>query len=131
MVICHTDLHGGNLMMDDQGNLYILDWENALIAPPEHDLFFFTGDERFWNVFLPLYERQFGPVSIDIEVLRFYYYRRTLEDIAGFVFRILQGDGGEERDREDIEWLKGNLTDLKNIEKTVSGIQTKLGQNQI
>lgn len=125
MVICHTDLHGGNLMMDDQGNLYILDWENALIAPPEHDLFFFTGDERFWDIFLPPYERQFGPVSIDTEVLRFYYYRRTLEDIAGFVFRILLGDGGEDRDREDIEWLKGNLTDLENIEKTVSGIQTR------
>jgi len=126
MVICHTDLHGGNLMMDNQGNLYILDWENALIAPPEHDLFFFTGDERFWNVFLPLYERQFGPLSIDIEVLRFYYYRRTLEDIAGFVLRILQGDGGEERDREDIEWLKGNLADLENIEMRVSEIQIRL-----
>lgn len=38
MVTCHTDLHGGNLMVDQTGSLYILDWEGAMLAPPEHDL---------------------------------------------------------------------------------------------
>jgi spectinomycin phosphotransferase len=51
-VICHTDLHGGNLMTDERGILYILDWENALIAPPEHDLFFFAGEKNFWELFV-------------------------------------------------------------------------------
>jgi thiamine kinase-like enzyme len=45
--VCHTDLHGENLMVDDRGNLYILDWETAMIAPPEHDLFFFAGYDSF------------------------------------------------------------------------------------
>ncbi len=126
MVICHTDLHGGNLMTDDQGNLYILDWENALIAPPEHDLFFFASDGRFWELFLPAYKRQFGPASIEVDILRFYYYRRTLEDIAGFVLRILQGEGEEARDQEDIGWLQGNLKDLGRIEPTIAEFQKKL-----
>jgi Ser/Thr protein kinase RdoA (MazF antagonist) len=46
-VICHTDLHGGNLMTDEDGTLYILDWENAMIAPPEHDIFFLLGKTVF------------------------------------------------------------------------------------
>ncbi len=125
MVVCHTDLHGGNLMTAGDGTLYILDWENALIAPPEHDLFFFAGETRFREVFLPPYEDQFDPISLNRDVLGFYFYRRALEDIAGFVFRILQGDGGVDRDREDIEWLIGNLEDLATIESNLAKIQTQ------
>jgi len=128
MVICHTDLHGGNLMTGAQGNLYILDWENALIAPPEHDmiLIIFAAGENFWNVFWPEYARHFAGHSLDGDLLRFYFYRRTLEDIAGFVFRILQANGGDVRDQEDIKWLRGNLKDLVHIDKNVAAIEDEL-----
>ena len=125
MVICHTDLHGGNLMTDAQGRLYILDWENAMIAPPEHDMIFFAGEAKFWDVFWPHYTRQFSQPSLDSEVLGFYYYRRGLEDVAGFVLRILQGDGSEARDREDINWLVGNLNELAEIDNTIADIEKK------
>ena len=125
MVICHTDLHGGNLITDQQDNLYILDWENALIAPLEHDMIFFAGEKNFWEVFWPNYLGQSDPVEIDNKVLKFYFYRRALEDVAGFVLRILQGDGGEDRDREDINWLIGNLAGFDGIEKTVNAIQDR------
>jgi Ser/Thr protein kinase RdoA (MazF antagonist) len=46
-VLCHTDLHGDNLIVDAGGHLYALDWEGALLAPAEHDLFMYIGDERF------------------------------------------------------------------------------------
>ena len=58
-------------------------------------------------------------------MLGFYFYRRALEDIAGFVFRILQGGGGEERIREDVEWLTGNLEDLAGIKSNLVKIQTQ------
>lgn len=47
MVVCHADLHRGNLLLDSRGNLYILDWEGAMLAPPEQDLFFFAGEDTF------------------------------------------------------------------------------------
>ncbi|WP_309570557.1 aminoglycoside phosphotransferase family protein [Deinococcus sp.] len=37
-VVCHTDAHGGNVMRDAAGHLWIIDWETARLAPPEHDL---------------------------------------------------------------------------------------------
>lgn len=119
-VICHTDLHGGNLMTDPQGNLYILDWENALIAPPEHDLIFFAGEENFREGFWPHYAHQFAGAGVDGEILGFYFYRRGLEDIADFILRILRGDNGPERDQQEIQWMVGCLDGLSQIEGTLS-----------
>jgi spectinomycin phosphotransferase len=59
-VFCHADLHGGNLMLDRSGNLYLIDWEGAILAPPEQDLFFFADHDDFWQHFLPAYEAEFG-----------------------------------------------------------------------
>jgi len=126
MVICHTDLHGGNLMTDAHDNLYILDWENALIAPPEHDMIFFAAEENFWDVFWPEYTRHFEGHSLEGDLLLFYFYHRALEDIAGLVLRILRGDGGDARDRQDIKWLRGNLENLVQIDKTVAAIVDEL-----
>lgn len=126
MVICHTDLHGGNLMTDEQGTLYILDWENAMIAPPEHDLFFFAGEGGFWELFWPHYTRHFPTASIDPELLRFYFYRRALEDIADFIFRILRRENSPERDQQEIDWMVACLAGMPQIEGTVAKIRERL-----
>ncbi|HUX76722.1 MAG TPA: aminoglycoside phosphotransferase family protein [Anaerolineae bacterium] len=102
-VLCHTDLWGGNLIQGDDGSLYILDWEGAVLAPPEHDLYPFTG-ERF-GVFLATYEREFRPVSLDGDIVRFYLYRRNLEDLTDWVFRILYENTNEEQDRNDLRGI--------------------------
>jgi thiamine kinase-like enzyme len=125
-VICHTDLHGGNLMTDGRGTLYILDWENALIAPPEHDLFFFAGEKSFWELFWPHYTRHFSGASIDPEILRFYYYRRALEDVADFIFRILRGENSPERDQQEIEWMMECLEGMPQIDGTVAKVRDRL-----
>jgi len=122
-VICHTDLHGGNLMTDDQNNLYILDWENALIAPLEHDMIFFAKEEGFFEVFWPIYTCHFPSACIDFDMLRFYFYRRSLEDIADFILRILRRDGSKERDQQDIKWMIECLDDLEQIESIISPLE--------
>lgn len=127
MVICHTDLHGGNLRTDGLGNLYILDWENAMIAPREHDMIFFAGERCIWEIFWPTYRSHFSQVDLDREVLGFYYYRRGLEDIADYIFRIMQGDGSETRDQSDVRELIDCLDGLANVEQTLSQIRDGLG----
>jgi Ser/Thr protein kinase RdoA (MazF antagonist) len=122
-VICHTDLHGANLILDDLGELYILDWENAMIAPPEHDMIFFAGEPNFWETFWPNYSRKFPHASLDLEMLRFYFHRRAFEDILGLAQRILQGEGSQERDLSDLGYLRDNLEGLGSIETTLSKLQ--------
>jgi thiamine kinase-like enzyme len=110
-------------MTDAGGNLYLLDWENAMIAPPEHDMIFFAGENNFAEIFWPNYIRQFPAAGIDCEILRFYFYRRALEDIADFILRILRGNNSPERDQQEIEWLVGCITGMAQIENTVSRLE--------
>ena len=131
MVVCHTDLHGGNLMVDDEGNLYILDWEGAMIAPPEQDLFFFASEDRFWNLFLPNYEREFGLVSLDGNVFGFYYYRRNLEDLTGWVVRILRYSSNDEQDREDLQGIVEDcMSGWPYLETTIGKIEARLAKRK-
>jgi spectinomycin phosphotransferase len=109
MVICHTDLHGGNLMTDEAGKLFLLDWENAMIAPPEHDLFFWAGDEEQWEQLWPIYCQEMGEQQPDCNILEFHFLRRALEDVADFVKRILREAGSEARDADDIDEIVGFL----------------------
>jgi Ser/Thr protein kinase RdoA (MazF antagonist) len=127
-VVCHTDLHGENLMLDENGRLWILDWDTAMLAPPEQDLFFFAGHDTFWTAFLPAYSEGHRPVSISPTLLRFYYYRRTLEDMADWIDRIIRRDGEPRRDRQDLQEVGECLDDLGRIERTVAEIHTRLLQ---
>jgi len=129
MVLCHTDLHGGNLIMTDQGELHILDWEGAVIAPPEHDLFAFAGEDRFFDLFLPNYEREFGPVSLDSRVFGFYFYRRNLEDLTDWIVRILVENTDDEQNRNDLEGIVEDcISGWPYLETTIREIATKLAQ---
>jgi spectinomycin phosphotransferase len=131
MVVCHTDLHGGNLVVDGEGQLYILDWENAMIAPPEHDLFFFAGHDIFWDHFLPIYERENGPVDLDSRIFGFYYYRRNLEDLTDFVVRILHYNTENEQDREDLAGIAEDcIAGWPYLEMTIRQIDERLAQGR-
>jgi spectinomycin phosphotransferase len=123
MVVCHTDLHGENLMVDREGNLYIVDWDNAMVAPREHDLMFFAGDERFERVFVPAYQSEAGTLRVDSDLLRFYYYRRGLEDVTDYIVRIRREDGDAARDRGDLADLLEILNELACVETTVVGLE--------
>ena len=36
--LCHCDIHAGNLLIDANEAIYIVDWDNPLLAPKERDL---------------------------------------------------------------------------------------------
>jgi len=109
MVLCHTDLTPENLMVDEQGKLYILDWEGAMLAPPEHDLFFFTGD-RF-EIALASYVQERGHVQLDPDLFSFYFHRRNLEDLTDWIVRILYENQDDDQDGRDLEGIREDCLD--------------------
>jgi aminoglycoside phosphotransferase (APT) family kinase protein len=121
LVICHTDLHGANLLVDPADELYILDWENAMLAPPEQDLFFFAGDERFWTLFWPNYAREFEGAGLDADTLAFYMYRRGLEDLADWLQRLFAGVDDDETERRAVHWAGETVDEL-------AGVEARLGR---
>src|SRR5262245_59090574 len=39
-VICHADLHPGNIVRTPDDHLFVIDWDEVMLAPKERDLLF-------------------------------------------------------------------------------------------
>ncbi|UYZ83323.1 aminoglycoside phosphotransferase family protein [Entomomonas sp. E2T0] len=78
-VLCHTDIHGWNIMQADH-HLVLLDWEGLKLAPAEADLFMFYN-KVFFKDFIDCYQQQHPHFQINQSVMLFYLCRRSLEDL--------------------------------------------------
>lgn len=43
MVLCHADLHTWNVLLDTAQQLWLVDWDETILAPKERDLMFVVG----------------------------------------------------------------------------------------
>ena len=96
-VLCHTDVHGWNLMQSE--HLVLIDWEGVRLAPAEAVLFAFTpgfffdyAQERFMDE----YKRANPDYRKNADALPFYRIRRRLEDIHDFAAGILYDELSDE-----------------------------------
>lgn len=84
-VLCHSDLHAGNILIEKDKSFYIVDWDEALLAPKERDLMFIGGGVgNTWNTFKDeqLFYKGYGQVDINWDLITYYRCERILEDIA-------------------------------------------------
>ena len=98
-VLCHSDLHPGNLLICPGGDFYIVDWDNPLLAPIERDLMF-VGAGAVWSDprQAELFYQGYGPAPVDPRLLAYYRCERIVQDIAAFCQQLLLTDaGGEDR----------------------------------
>jgi aminoglycoside phosphotransferase (APT) family kinase protein len=100
-VLCHTDLHHNNLLVDEAGTLAILDWDDVKLAPPEHDLWSGLGKDYRGEVFsecMQAYREASGASPLFLEHFAFYLLRRYLEDLNVCVSGLLRpsADGRED-----------------------------------
>jgi spectinomycin phosphotransferase len=91
-VLCHSDIHGGNVLIDGKDVIYIVDWDELIMAPKERDLMFIGGGVA--NVWNNPHEEDFfykgyGKVYINREILAYYRHERIVEDIAEYGQRLL------------------------------------------
>lgn len=57
-VVCHCDLNHHNVILTDKGQLYLVDWDNAMIADPAMDFGFVLKwyiPQEDWNEWLYRY----------------------------------------------------------------------------
>lgn len=114
VVLCHTDIHGGNILLsrDGQPPIHIVDWDNPLLAPKERDLMFIGGGiDEIWKT-----ERQeaifyegYGNNEIDFAALAYYRYERIVEDLVAYCEQLLLSDEGGADREQAYRWLVGNF----------------------
>jgi spectinomycin phosphotransferase len=84
-VLCHSDIHGGNVLIDRNDDLYIVDWDDPIMAPKERDLMFIgAGVANVWNKPFEgkLFYQGYGKMEVNMAILAYYRYVRIVEDIA-------------------------------------------------
>jgi spectinomycin phosphotransferase len=100
-VLCHSDIHGGNVLINGNGAIYIVDWDEPIMAPKERDLMFIGGGiANVWNnpKEEELFYKGYGKTNINKVVLAYYRHERIVEDIAEYgQALLLTSDGGEGR----------------------------------
>jgi len=102
-VLCHSDIHAGNLLIDANDHLYIVDWDNPILAPKERDLMFIGGGVGgIWHSAQEeaLFYKGYGQTEINPIALAYYRFERIVQDIAPRVQQLLtMGMDDEERAR--------------------------------
>jgi spectinomycin phosphotransferase len=105
MVLCHADVHTNNVLLGDDGRLYVIDWDDARLAPKERDLMFVLAEagEAEKRSFFTGYEE----ATIDPLLLAFYQHEWCVEDIGAFAEEILDLDGSSAGSRvNSLSWFK-------------------------
>jgi spectinomycin phosphotransferase len=89
-VICHADLHGANLIRDQAGHVFVIDWDEVMLAPPERDFIFIREPHAgaFWE--------GYGQIEIDWTALTYYRWERVAQDLIECAQNVcLRDDLGE------------------------------------
>ena len=87
LVLCHADIHTGNILLDTEGAVWIVDWDEALLAPRERDLMFVVGGISSTLVTprdTELVLRGYGEVAVNSQALAYYRYAWAVSDIWAY-----------------------------------------------
>ncbi|MGH3165565.1 MAG: phosphotransferase enzyme family protein [Trebonia sp.] len=79
-VVCHRDFLGQNLLVDNREVVAILDWEQAVLAPREHDLWAAAEGRHGQQVLA-----EYGARDLDLDHFEYALLARALRDISARV----------------------------------------------
>lgn len=124
-VVCHSDIHAGNLLIETDdlietndligtdGALYLVDWDEPILAPKERDLMYIGGgllasgltpqeeETRFY--------RAYGSPPLNRTALAYYRYERIIQDIASFCQELLLTNAGGADRAQSLRYLMSNF----------------------
>jgi spectinomycin phosphotransferase len=86
-VLCHADLHTWNVLIDAGQQLWIVDWDEAVLAPRERDLMFVVGGIGHGLVRprdTACFFQGYGKARIDRRLLAYYRCAWAVQDIAAY-----------------------------------------------
>ena len=91
-VLCHADLHTNNLIVAPSGELFVVDWDQPMLAPRERDLMFVLGGGIGFGANPEqeaLFLEGYGSTEVDDMAMAYYRYEWLVSDVAAFAGMIL------------------------------------------
>ena len=103
-VLCHADIHTANILITQEQNMFIVDWDDTLLAPKERDLMFVLGEETIHTREEQMFFDGYGKVKINQLALAYYRYEWCVQEIGDFGERVfLTKDAGENTKHDSVE----------------------------
>ena len=103
-VLCHADIHTANILINQNQNIFIVDWDDVLFAPKERDLMFVLGKGTVETREEHFFFKGYGNLKINPLVLAYYRYEWCVQEIADFGERVfLTKDIGENTKKNSVE----------------------------
>ncbi|HET6444327.1 MAG TPA: phosphotransferase [candidate division Zixibacteria bacterium] len=91
MVLCHADMHTWNILLDYNQQLWLMDWDEVVLALKERDLMFVVGGIGGDGVGLDetaTFLEGYGDSEIDIDALAYYRCAWAVQDITEYSQRV-------------------------------------------
>ncbi len=91
-VLCHADLHAWNTLLDRSTHVWLMDWDEVVLAPVERDLMFIVGgigDPQISEETASWFFEGYGTVDLDPRALRYYRFAWAVQDVAACSERIV------------------------------------------
>jgi spectinomycin phosphotransferase len=131
-VLCHSDIHAGNLLLDASDRMYLIDWDAPIFAPKERDLMS-IGASLFGGWRTPQEEEElfycgYGSTNVDPVALAYYRYERIIEDIAVECEIIFSSDRGQEDRERELGFLISNFLPNSTLEVAYRSDSTSLSR---
>lgn len=120
-VVCHMDLHPNNLIENEAG-LHILDWDESVMAPPEHDLFSSHGP-RFAD-FIDSYIAAGGFADLDVRQFEFVGLR-TLLDHVRYGLYLFTNEHNQREGKSLLKWALPRFDDFEDQQAAISAVVEK------
>jgi spectinomycin phosphotransferase len=87
LVLCHADLHTRNVLLEGTERMWIVDWDETILARKERDLMFFVGGiggDLLQPHQTEYFFRGYGDTAIDPQALAYYRNAWAVQDIAAY-----------------------------------------------
>src|SRR6266702_936760 len=98
-VICHADLHAANLLRDRHGHVFVIDWDEVMLAPKERDFIFVREPQA------DAFFQGYGQREIDWVALTYYLWERIVQDVIEVAGQVYFRDDWAEETRAEVAQL--------------------------
>jgi spectinomycin phosphotransferase len=103
VMLCHSDIHTANILVDKDGQLFIVDWDQPVIAPQERDLMFVVSESGIPSAEEVAFFQGYGEIQIDPVAFAYYRYEWVVQEFGDYGERVFfMDDVGEETKRDSV-----------------------------
>lgn len=110
-VICHADLHANNVLREQSDHIFVIDWDDVMLAPRERDFIFVR--EPVAGAFFQGY----GQTEIDWVALTYYQCERAVTDLIECAQEVFfRDDLGSESKADAVQLFSDLFAENNNVD---------------